>query len=61
MNGNDPYEKIRAINEKVKVIFISGYIAEDGIESNIINTDLPFLKKPVSLDELEKKIEEIIG
>ncbi len=61
MNGNDAYEKIMAINERVKVIFISGYIAEDGIENNIISTDLPFLKKPVSLDELEKKIEEIIG
>ncbi len=60
MNGNDAYDVISQIDPDVNILFISGYIADDGVENNIVDAALPFIKKPVSLDELEKKIKEII-
>ncbi len=60
INGKDAYDEIRKIDPGVKILFISGYITDDGIENNIFDSGLPFLIKPVSPHELERRIKEIL-
>ncbi len=60
MNGRDSYEAIRKMNLDIKIIFISGYVADDGIERTILDEGTPFIKKPVSLSELEGTIKAVL-
>jgi len=60
MNGKDAYEEIIKTAPDAKILFISGYITDDGTENNIFDSGLPYLLKPVSPHELERKIKEIL-
>lgn len=60
MNGKDAYEEIKKIDPGMKILFISGYITDDGVENNILESGLPFLIKPVPPHELERRIKEIL-
>lgn len=60
MNGKDAYEEIKRTAPGMRILFISGYITDDGIENSIFDSGLPFLIKPVSPHELKRKIKEIL-
>ena len=61
MDGGDLFDALKSINPDVKAILASGY-SIDGKAQMIINRGVQaFLQKPFRVDDLSKKIREILG
>ena len=71
MNGYELYEKIKKIYDKVKVCFLTafgeGYQEEYRqsfmsfrSSSSSSSSDVSFIRKPITIDDLVKKVNEII-
>ncbi len=61
MSGQEAFEHLRKINPEVKVMLSSGY-SIDGQARGILEKGCNgFIQKPFSLEELNKKIREILG
>ncbi len=54
--GYDCAVKLRAINDKVRVIFMSG-MDSDGLEQ--VSCNASFLKKPFTIEQLEQMVEDV--
>ncbi len=59
MDGPSLVRKIRKTNDKLKVIFISGY-AEDAFDKTPGNDGFHFLPKPFSLKQLAEQVKEVL-
>lgn len=59
MDGPTLVRKIRETNQKLKVIFISGY-AEDAFDKTPGDDDFNFLPKPFSLKQLAEQVKEVL-
>ncbi len=59
MDGPTLVGKIRETNDKLKVIFISGY-AEDAFDKTPGEDDFYFLPKPFSLKQLAEQVKEVL-
>ncbi|NOZ42885.1 MAG: response regulator [Alphaproteobacteria bacterium] len=59
MDGPTLVRKIRETNDKLKVIFISGY-AEDAFDKTQREDDFYFLPKPFSLRQLAEQVKEVL-
>jgi CheY-like chemotaxis protein len=60
-NGKEAYEEIKKIRPDIKSIFISGYTADIIHENGILNEEMNFISKPVSPNDLLKKIREVLN
>ena len=67
MNGYELYEKVNKLDYKVKVCFLTAYgehyTEEFEARFNSSSTSLSniyFMRKPITLDDLVKKVNEII-
>jgi signal transduction histidine kinase/ActR/RegA family two-component response regulator len=60
MNGREAYERIKKIKPKLKVLFASGYPSDFTHKSEILAEGLDFIGKPVSPDNLLKKVREVL-
>jgi CheY-like chemotaxis protein len=67
MNGFDLYEAVRKIDNKVKACFLTafgeGYTEEFGRRfptSYSLFYDVSFIRKPIRMDDLVKKVNEVI-
>jgi CheY-like chemotaxis protein len=73
MNGYELYEKIKKIDDKVKVYFLTasveGYKEEyrqsfkssRSSSSSSSSSDVSFIIKPITMDDLVKKVNEMMG
>lgn len=59
-NGKEAYENIRTIRPDIKVIFISGYAEDIFTKQGIIEKEADFLLKPVSPNDLLRKVREAL-
>lgn len=62
MSGLELYKEMKKIDPKIKVIFMSGYSEDNGIEKvlkNDVNTR--FIKKPYNISELEELVLELLN
>jgi two-component system, cell cycle sensor histidine kinase and response regulator CckA len=59
-NGKEAYDEIRKLNPEVKCLFMSGYTADVISRRGMLDEDMHFLSKPVSIQDLSKKIREIL-
>jgi DNA-binding NarL/FixJ family response regulator len=59
-NGREAYEEIRKIMSDIKVLFTSGYPADIIHEKGILEEGINFISKPVSPDDLLRKIREVL-
>ena len=60
MGGDEVYDRIKAINPKVKALLSSGY-SINGTAREIINRGCNgFIQKPFKLEELSQKLREIL-
>jgi len=60
MSGGETYDKLRAINPKIKVLLSSGF-SVDGQATEILNRGCNgFIQKPFNLQDLSQKITEIL-
>ena len=66
MNGYELYEKIKKIDDKVKVCFLTAYSEHytEEFKSRFTSSSLPniyFMRKPIMLDDLVKEVNKIIA
>lgn len=59
-NGRNAYEEIRRIKSDIKVLFMSGYTADLIDKQGILGEGLNFIPKPVSMNDLLRKIREVL-
>jgi CheY-like chemotaxis protein len=63
MNGFDLYEEVKKIDNKVKVCFLTafgeGYTEEFGRRFPSSSPDINFIRKPIRVDDLVKKVNEM--
>ncbi len=60
MNGREAYERIKKIKPKLKVLFASGYPPDFTHQSEILAAGLDFIGKPVTPDNLIRKVREVL-
>ena len=64
INGFELYEEIRKIDNKVRVCFLTafgeGYTEEFGRRFTSSSPNVSFIRKPIRIDDLVKKVNEII-
>ena len=64
MNGFELYEEIRNIDNKVRVCFLTafgeGYTEEFGRRFTSSSPNISFIGKPIRVDDLVKKVNEVI-
>ncbi len=60
LGGAGLYKKLSAGGDPPKVLFTSGYAANDFRTSGAIDPNLPFLHKPWSVKELLEKVREVL-
>lgn len=60
MNGPEVAEKLLELCPDMKILYISGYEGE-ALESHGISEDVPLLRKPFPMEELVRRIKEILG
>jgi len=59
-NGKEVYAEIKQSNPKIKALFLSGYTADLMHKKGILEKGINFLSKPVSPDDLLRKVREIL-
>jgi CheY-like chemotaxis protein len=59
-NGKEVYEEIKKIKPDIRVLFISGYPADIIQKKSILKEELNFLSKPVSMNDLLRKVREVL-
>ena len=60
MNGRDLANSLLLIDPDLKCVFMSGYTANTIAHHNILESNVIFLQKPFSMDELAAKIREAL-
>jgi two-component system, cell cycle sensor histidine kinase and response regulator CckA len=60
MNGKDLARTLLLMNPDLKCLFMSGYTANVIAHHNILDSNVSFLQKPFSLDELAAKLREVL-
>jgi CheY-like chemotaxis protein len=61
MTGAELRERVNAIRPDIKVLFMSGYTANVIMTHGVLKKGIHFIQKPFSVDELGRKIAEILG
>jgi len=60
MGGRELAEKIKEIQPTIKILFTSGYTEDAFVRGSVNDTELNFIQKPFSFDDLAKKIKIIL-
>ena len=58
--GKEVYEKIRIFRPDIKALFLSGYTADVIYEKGLLDGNLDLILKPVSMNELLKKVRAVL-
>lgn len=61
MDGRSLAQRVQTAYPRLKVLFMSGYTADDILNSYISERRVPLLRKPFTPDELRAKVREILG
>jgi len=61
MNGKELRDRIKILRPGIKVLFMSGYTANVIIHHGIPEEGIQFIQKPFSLNDLARKIQDILG
>jgi Na+/proline symporter/signal transduction histidine kinase/CheY-like chemotaxis protein len=59
-NGREVYEKVKQMKPDIRVLFTSGYTADTIHRTGVLEEGLNFVAKPLSPNELLKKIREVL-
>jgi two-component system, cell cycle sensor histidine kinase and response regulator CckA len=61
MSGSELAEVLRARDEGLKVLFLSGHGRDTLVRHGVMHTEVAFLQKPFTLDALSKKLSEVLA
>jgi CheY-like chemotaxis protein len=59
-NGREAFEELRKIRPVVKVLFVSGYTGDVIIDKGVQSERIDFIQKPLSPNNLLRKVREIL-
>jgi response regulator RpfG family c-di-GMP phosphodiesterase len=60
MSGKELRDKIKAIRPNIKMFFMSGYTADIILHHGVIDEEVYFVQKPFSLNDLARKIRDVV-
>ena len=60
MNGKEVYECLAPLRKGLKVLYMSGYAADVIVHRGIVDEEVQFIQKPLSIEALSRKIREIM-
>ena len=61
MSGRDLMKQVWVTAPAMKVLYMSGHIADDELQAEISKEDVPYLPKPFKPSELTQKVSELFG
>jgi DNA-binding response OmpR family regulator len=61
MDGFATYKKLKAINPRIKIIFMSGFPDQELLKIDKLSNFCTFLKKPFSIKEVGEKVKEMVN
>lgn len=61
MNGRELRDKLRVVKPAIKVLFVSGYTSNVVVHHGILEEGVHFLQKPFSLNDLSRKVSEVLA
>ena len=61
MTGAELRDRVEAIRPETKVLFMSGYTSDVIVTHGVLKRGVHFIQKPFSIDELGRKIAEVLG
>lgn len=60
MNGPELAETIRAINSRIKILFMSGYTSDVITRHGVLNEGINFIQKPFTVNNLAAKLRTVL-
>jgi PAS domain S-box-containing protein len=60
LNGRELADRLRILSPKTKAIFMSGYLSDVIARSGVLDREVAFIQKPVSLETLESRIRQVL-
>jgi CheY-like chemotaxis protein len=60
MNGSVLASRVADLLPDVRVLFVSGYTEDFIVERGVLKTGIEFLAKPYSLEQLARRVEEVL-
>jgi two-component system, cell cycle sensor histidine kinase and response regulator CckA len=61
MSGNELASCLRLMRPEIKVLYISGYAANDGVQDEVGDSSADFLPKPFTPDLLIRKVSALVA
>jgi len=61
LNGRELFEKLAASRPDLEVLYMSGYSGSVIAKHGILHQDLNFIQKPFSIENLARKVKQILG
>jgi two-component system cell cycle sensor histidine kinase/response regulator CckA len=61
MSGSELAEVLRAREEGLKVLFLTGHSRDTVVRHGVMHTEVAFLQKPFTLEALSKKLSEVLA
>jgi nitrogen-specific signal transduction histidine kinase/CheY-like chemotaxis protein len=61
MGGKEAYEKLKEINSDIKVLFCTGHGPNHKIYEELRKSSLPYVSKPFKIDELVRKVQQVLN
>jgi two-component system, cell cycle sensor histidine kinase and response regulator CckA len=61
MSGKELVNRLRKVKQGIEVLFVSGYATDAILHHGILESDVAFLQKPFTIDNLTRKVREVLG
>ena len=61
MNGREMMNRIKEIRPDIKVLFMSGYTADNMAQRGIVDEGMHYIQKPLEMNKLDEKIRQVLA
>ncbi|HOJ62617.1 MAG TPA: ATP-binding protein, partial [bacterium] len=61
MSGKELIDRLRKTYPHLKALFMSGYTDNAIVHHGVLDPDTPFIQKPFNIQEIGKKVREVLG